>query len=283
MEVFDDRVAALGEGPFYDERTGQAGWVDVLGHRILLRDVRTGEVDELRAPDAVSAAIPRAGGGLVVLLPDGPALREPAGELGPAIPYERTSDEPLRCNDAKADPAGRLWFGTMTLDLAPGQGGLYRLVAGGVPELVERGVSVSNGLGWSPDGSRMYYVDTSTGRIDVFDYDLATGEATGRRPWVTPGPKAHPDGLCVDAAGGVWVALWGAAAVRRYAPDGTLDREVSVPTPYTTSCAFAGPDLDLLLITTAAVRKATGTPEAGLTYAHRPEGVVGRPVDRYAG
>lgn len=212
MEVFDDRVAALGEGPFYDDRTGRAGWVDVLGHRILLRDVTSGEVDEVRAPAAVSAVIPRADGGLVLLLPDGPALREPTGELGPCLPYERTSAEPLRCNDAKADPAGRLWFGTMALDMTPGQGGLYRLVAGEGPELVERGVTVSNGLGWSPDGTRMYYVDTGTGRIDVFDYDVATGAATDRRPWVTP---ERPDGLCVDAAGGVWVALWGRASVDR--------------------------------------------------------------------
>jgi sugar lactone lactonase YvrE len=94
---------------------------------------------------------------------------------------------------------------------------------------------------------------------------------------------AHPDGLCTDAEGAVWVAFWGSGMVRRYLPDGRLEREVAVPTPYTTSCAFAGPGHDLLIITTAATRGAAGTPEAGLTYAYRPGDVVGRPVHRYAG
>jgi sugar lactone lactonase YvrE len=284
MEIFDDRTCTLGEGPGYDDRTGRATWVDVPGHRVLWRELSTGATGELTTTGDVSAAIPRANGGLVLLLPVGPALAAADGTVEDQIDL----DEPragieLRCNDGKADPAGRLWFGTMAYDMAIGAGALYRLDPGAsAPVRVQSGITVSNGLGWSPAGDRMYYVDTATMRVDVFDYDLATGTASGRRPFVDMAP-ARPDGMCTDADGAVWVALWGSGTIRRYTPDGRLEREVGVPTPYTTSCAFAGPDFDLLIITTASVRKAAGTPQAGLTYAHRPGDVVGLPVHRFAG
>jgi sugar lactone lactonase YvrE len=284
MEVFDDRVCALGEGPVYDDRTGRAYWVDVPGHRVLWRDLADGTRGEFATAADVSAAIPREKGGFVLLLPTGPTLVDPTGVVETTIAYEGAdAGTALRCNDAKADPVGRLWFGTMAYDERPGAASLYRLDPGAtvlVP--VCRDITVSNGLGWSADNTLMYYADTPTQRIDVFDYDLATGTASDRRSFVDVSP-AHPDGLCTDAEGAVWVAFWGSGMVRRYLPDGRLEREVAVPTPYTTSCAFAGPDHDLLIITTAATRGAAGTPEAGLTYAYRPGDVVGRPVHRYAG
>jgi sugar lactone lactonase YvrE len=284
VEIFDDRVCTLGEGPAYDDRTGRAYWVDVRGHRVLWRHPRTGDTGELATPADVSAVIPRENGGLVLLLPTGPTLTDAAGVVEKSIGYDgEGAGTTLRCNDAKADPTGRLWFGTMGYEMQPGVGSLYRLDPGATdPVPVCRDITVSNGLGWSASGDRMYYVDTATQRVDVFDYDLSTGTASGRRPFADVAP-AHPDGMCTDVEGAVWVALWGSAAVRRYTPDGRLDREVTLPTPYVTSCAFAGPDYDLLFITTAAVRKAVGKPEAGLTYAYRPGDVVGRPVHRFAG
>ena len=283
MEIFDDRVCTLGEGPTYDDRTGRAHWVDVPNQRVLWRD-GDNRIGEIRTPAHVSAVIPRADGGLVLLLPAGPALADADGTITARIGYDDpAAGTMLRCNDAKADPVGRLWFGTMTFDMAIGAGALYRLDPGATePVRVQSDITVSNGLGWSVAGDRMYYVDTATRRLDVFDYDLATGAATDRRTFVDVAPL-RPDGLCTDAEGAVWVALWGAGLVRRYTPDGVLDRELSVPTPYATSCCFIGPGYDVLIITTAAVRRALGTPEGGLTYAHRPGDVVGRPVDRYAG
>jgi sugar lactone lactonase YvrE len=284
VEIFDDRVCTLGEGPAYDDRTGRAYWVDVRGHRVLWRHVQTGATGQIDATTDVSAVIPRHDGGFVLMLPPGPTLTDEHGVVETTIAFDAEgAGTTVRPNDAKADPAGRLWFGTMGYEMTPGAGSLYRLDPGATrPVPVCRGITVSNGLDWSAEGDRMYYVDTATQRVDVFDYDLSTGTASGRRSFVDIAP-ARPDGLCTDAEGAVWVALWGAGAVRRYTPDGRMDREVTVPTPYTTSCAFAGPDHDLLLITTAAVRKATGTPEAGLTYAYRPGDVVGRPVHRFAG
>jgi sugar lactone lactonase YvrE len=308
VEVFDDRVCKLGEGPHYDERTGRVWWVDILSSRQLWRDVRTGEAGELPTTGHVGAAVPRTGGGFVLCLPDGPVLADPdriitpvggysEADLEAEIPHRETapmggvagSGTARRSNDAKADPAGRLWLGTMAYDETPGAGALYRLDPGAPrPVLVLDGVTISNGLGWSPGGERMYYVDTPTGRVDVFDYDIATGELANRRTFaeIEQG-DGSPDGLCTDAEGGVWVALWGGGAVRRYLPDGRLDRVVQVGTPNVTSCAFAASDggadrLDLLVVTTAAGMEA-GEPGAGKTYLHRPGDVAGRPVDRFGG
>lgn len=297
IEVFDDRVCRLGEGPHYDERTGRVWWVDILSSRQLWRHVRTGEAGELPTTGHVGAAVPRTAGGFVLCLPDGPVLADPDRVITPVGGYSEADLEAevphrepgLRSNDAKADPEGRLWLGTMAYDETPRAGGLYRLDPGAPrPVLVLDGVTISNGLGWSPGGELMYYVDTATGRVDVFDYDIATGEPANRRIFAEiDQADGSPDGLCTDAEGGVWVALWGGGAVRRYLPDGRLDRVVEVGTPNVTSCAFAasggGADrFDLLVITTAA-GSATGEPGAGKTYAHRPGDVVGRPVDRFGG
>src|SRR5262245_22706770 len=283
MEVFDDRVCGLGEGPVYDDRAGRAYWVDVPGHRVVWRDVADGSRGEFATSADVSAVIPRENGGFVLLLPTGPTLVDADAVVEKTISYDGDgAGTTLRCNDAKADPAGRLWFGTMAYDMRPGAGSRYRFDPGASePVPVCRDITVSNGLGWSADNALMYYADTPTQRIDVFDYDLATGTASDRRSFVDVSPD-RPDGLCTDAEGAVWVALWGSCMIRRDTPDGRLDREVAVPTPYSTSCAFAGPDHDLMFITTA-VHRAAGTPEAGLTYAYRPGDVVGRPVHRFAG
>ena len=280
MDIFDDRVCGLGEGPYYDDRTGRAGWVDVRHRKVLWRDVASGETGEIPVEAEVSAVVPRGNGGFVLVQAEGPALADPSlGDPSPGYPY----DDPapgvdVRSNDAKADPAGRLWFGTLSRDLSTPRGALYRLDPGTTqPVRVLSDVTISNGLGWS--GSRMYYVDTVTNQIDVFDYDAATGSVSGRRPFAS---LPYPDGLCVDAEGCVWVAMFNEGAVRRYTPDGALDRELKVPTPQTTSCAFVGPDYDTLIITTAARGPAKGTPGAGLTYGQTFTDVKGLPPDRFA-
>lgn len=293
MEIFDRRVCQLGEGPYYDERMGRVGWVDILGRAVLWHELATGRTGALATAGHVGAAVPRANGGLVLCLPAGPMLLDLDGDrrhLGTFAEADAAAGEPAaggaparRANDAKADPYGRLWLGTMAYDTTPGAGALYRLDPGAdAPARVLDGVTVSNGLGWSPDGTLMYYVDTPTGRIDVFDYDGQTGGLAGRRGFVEIEAGAgQPDGMCVDAEGAVWVALWGGGAVRRYTPDGVLERTVEVGTPLVTSCAFAGDGYDQLIITTA--RQGRDSDAAGLTYRHRPGDVTGVPVHRYDG
>jgi sugar lactone lactonase YvrE len=164
----------------------------------------------------------------------------------------------IRFNDAKADARGRLWIGSMHTGRQTGAS-LYRLdlddrsEAGGALAEIVSGVTVSNGLGWSADGRLMYYVDTPTLRVDVFDYEPATGEATGRRPLVDVSDTGgRPDGLTVDAEGCLWVALARGGAIHRYTPDGRLDTVVPLPVSWPTSCAFGGPELRDLYVTTAS-------------------------------
>ena len=186
----------------------------------------------------------------------------------------------IRFNDAGVDPAGRVWAGSMHIAEAEPLGELYRLDPGGRLNPVVKSVTVSNGLGWSPDGSRMYYADSPLRRVDVFDYDPATGEAFARRPFADlSAAEGVPDGLTVDADGCVWVAMWGGSALRRFTPDGEPDAVLPVPVSQPTSCAFGGPGLADLYITSASVgltRSRAGGAAPGRPPAARPPG-PGRP------
>jgi sugar lactone lactonase YvrE len=192
-----------------------------------------------------------------------------------------------RMNDGNCDAAGRFWAGTMAIDEHEGAGALYRLDPDGrVHTMVDR-VSISNGIDWSEDGRLMYYIDSPTQSVDVFDFDLASGTIANRRSFVRIDPvDGTPDGLTLDAEGFVWVALWGGGAVRRYASDGTLDSIVTVAAPHVTSCAFGGRDLGDLYITTARIKlsdaERSSRPLAGGLFRTRP-GVHGRPPHRFKG
>ncbi|MET8450447.1 SMP-30/gluconolactonase/LRE family protein [Streptomyces sp. NPDC005209] len=248
-EVAVRAAASLGEGPTWDPAADRLIWVDVLGSRVHTYDPATGRRTVRTTDQHLGAAKPRTGGGLVLNLRDGVGLLDPDGT------FRWLHHEPVpgrRANDAAVAPDGSLWAGTMRYDEAAGGGTLSRLTADGAVETVLPSVAVSNGIGWSPDGSRLYYVDSPTRRIDVFDLD---GErAVNRRPLAEIEEGAgFPDGLTVDAEGCVWVALWDGGAVRRYTPDGDLDRVLLLPAPRTTACAFGGPDLTDLYITTARI------------------------------
>lgn len=251
--------AELGEGPTWDARSGRLLWIDILRARIHTYDPVSGRRTVRTTPQHVGAVKPRAGGGLVLNLRDG------VGLLDADDSFRWLHHEPVRgrrANDAAVAPDGSLWAGTMRYDEAPGGGSLSRFTGDGSVDLVLDDVAVSNGTGWSPDGSLMYYIDSPTRRIDVFDH--ADGRVGDRRPFVEIEDGAgFPDGLTVDADGCVWVALWDGSAVRRYTPAGELDRVIELPVPRVTACAFAGPDLTDLYITTARVGLTSPLPLSG--------------------
>jgi sugar lactone lactonase YvrE len=251
--------AVLGEGPTWDADAGRLIWQDILSSRVHTFDPASGRRTVRVVEQHVGAAKPRAGGGLVLNLRDGVALLDPDGTL------RWLHHEPVpgrRANDAAVAPDGSLWAGTMRYDEAPGGGTLARYTADGLTDTVLDDVTVSNGTGWSPDGRFMYYADTPTRRIDVFDWDGRT--VRDRRPFVTLEDGAgFPDGLTVDADGAVWVALWDGGAVRRYTPDGVLDLVVELPVPRVTACAFGGDGLTDLYVTTARVGLDAPHPVAG--------------------
>ncbi|MEW2806795.1 SMP-30/gluconolactonase/LRE family protein [Streptomyces massasporeus] len=248
-EVAVRAEAELGEGPTWDAVTGRLLWIDILGSRLHTYDPATGRRAVRRTEQHIGAVKPRAGGGLVLNLRDGIGLLDPDGG------FRWLHHDPVagrRANDAAVAPDGALWTGTMRYDEAPGGGTLSRVTGDGSVDVVLDDVAVSNGTGWSPDGRLMYYVDSPTRRVDVFDH--LDGRITGRRTLAEIEESAgFPDGLTVDAEGCVWVALWQGSAVRRYTPDGELDRVIELPVPLVTACAFGGADLSDLYITTARV------------------------------
>ncbi|MFF7838567.1 SMP-30/gluconolactonase/LRE family protein [Streptomyces ossamyceticus] len=266
MSTYDIAVreyATLGEGPTWDADAQRLIWIDILRSRVYTYDPASGRRTILVTEQHVGAAKPRVGGGLVLNLRDGVGLRDADGGFR-WLHHEPVPDR--RANDAAVAPDGSLFAGTMRYDEAPGGGSLARFTAEGLAQAVLDDVAVSNGIGWSPDEQLMYYIDSPTRRIDVFDYAETDGVRlpVDRRPFVTIEEGAgFPDGLTVDAEGCVWVALWEGGAVRRYTPSGELDRVVRLPTPRPTACAFGGADLTDLYITTARVGTDTPHPLSG--------------------
>lgn len=253
--------AELGEGPTWDPATRRLIWVDIVSSRVHTWDPATGRRTVFATEQHVGAAKPRAGGGLVVNLRDGIGLYDAAGAFRWLV---RDPVPGRRGNDAAVAPDGSLWAGTMRYDEAPGGGTLTRIAPDGTAVVLLDDVAVSNGTGWSPDGARVYYVDSPTRRVDVLRTD---GEhVVERKEWVTvERGSGFPDGLTVEADGCVWVALWDGAQVRRYTPDGRLDRTVELPVERPTACAFGGPGLRDLYITSA---------RAGLDRPHSLDGSV---------
>ena len=273
----DRSVAYHGEGPVWSERWGGLRWVDMLRGDVLSLTA-DGTVDRSHVAGVVAALRPRRGGGAVLGIERGFAWR--ARTARSQTSAKLWTDEHVRMNEGACDPDGRFYCGSMAYDKKPGAAALYRLDPDRSVHVVLEKVTVSNGLDWSPDGSFAYYNDTHTGRVDIFDYESDAG-LSGRRPFVETG--ARPDGLTVDAEGGVWVALSNANAVHRYTANGVLDEVVELPVTKVTACTFGGARLDELFITTSREGLDPGMePKAGSLF--RAEvGVRGLPVREFAG
>ncbi len=288
-EVVHAAGAGLGEGCVWSPVEDLLVWVDILGRCVHRFDHRTGQpVGSWRYQDTVSNAAPRVGGGLALGLGASVALTDTAGAVETVIelPGEPGSN---RTNDGAVDPRGRLFQGTMS-HVEPGSpvAALHRVDRDGTARRVLDDVMISNGIGWSPDESTMYYIDTLTFRVDRFDYDADTGEIEGRRPFITfDGSFGGPDGMTVDAEGCLWVAMFGGFNVQRFSPDGEpLETVVTPDAPQTTCCCFGGPDLDTLYITTGqepiAGVPTEGEPNSGALFAADVD-AVGLPTNLFAG
>ena len=291
-EQLTDRITFHGEGATWFPATA-----DVAAHLHLV-DMLAGDVLTLLPGDGVDrrsvgrvAAVlrPRMGGGAVVADEHGFLLADsdpqaPSG-LGAFRRFATAvDDDGVRLNEGNADPSGAFWCGSMGWDQAPGRGELFRLDIDGVVTTVLTGVTISNGLSFTPDGATAYYVDTPTHRVDVFDWNPARG-FSDRRPFVTVDPDdGNPDGLVVDSAGGVWVALYGGGAVRHYSPDGTLQQVIEIPgVEQITSVTLGSESLDQLFVTTSRENLAEDQqPDAGAVFT-APAGVRGQVPLPFAG
>jgi sugar lactone lactonase YvrE len=201
------------------------------------------------------------------------------GDLRPIVDVAPAG---TRMNDGACDPQGRFWAGTLADDFRPGGGTLYRLDCDGQVEVVLRDLTISNGLGWSPDGATMYLVDSGPGVVYAFDFHAETATISDGRVLATlPRDIGTPDGLTVDADGDIWIAIYDGGRVNRYAPDGVLREALLLPAAQSTSCAFAGPKLNRLYVTTATEgwsdEQRRAQPTAGLVYRFDTN-ATGRPA-----
>jgi L-arabinonolactonase len=280
--------ATCGESPMWSVREQALYWTDNLGKRIHRLEPESGRDASFALDQDVMDIGLREGGGLVLALAKDLAFYEPGGELELVMGVEQ--DQPRnRFNDGKVDRRGRYWAGTMN-DVAwdKPSGSLYRLDPGLELSRVQGAVVCANGLGWSPDDRTFYFGESFRYAIFAYDFDPDTGALSARRVFATVDRRsgAFPDGLTVDAEGGVWSVHNGAGRVVRYAPDGTVTHEVELPLPQPTSCIFGGSDLNVLYVTTS---RQNMTPEqlgryplSGSVFAVRP-GVSGLPEPLFTG
>jgi sugar lactone lactonase YvrE len=268
VELALDARAELGEGPSWDPATRHLIWVDITAELVHRFDPASGEDQRFEAGQPVGAAVPTSDGRLTLAVSDGFAFLDPATGALERIADVEVDLEDTMMNDGKCDPAGRLWAGTKDAKGSRPLGSLYQLGVDRRPERILTGLTVSNGLGWSPDRTTMYFIDSPTQRIDTFDFDLDAGAISNRRTLVEI-PKAWglPDGMTVDEDGFLWVAFWGGSAVRRFDPSGGVASLVEFPVSQVTSCAFGGEGLSDLYVTTArdglSETQLAGQPLAG--------------------
>jgi sugar lactone lactonase YvrE len=240
----------LAESPVWDATRSRLLWVDIPAGAVLegrLEGGRIRETGRWALDETVGAVALAEDGGLLVAGRHALHTLDAAGawHRGPAL-----ITGPRRFNDGACDPRGRFVVGSLALDGDPGPQQLLTHLGGDRYAVLRSEVGLSNGIDWSADGTTIFHVDSEARTVSRAAYDLDSGRATG---WTTlfEVPDGTPDGLAVDAAGDLWLAVWGAGEVRRYTHDGTPTCIVEVDAPLTSSLAFAGPDLDTLVITTA--------------------------------
>jgi sugar lactone lactonase YvrE len=276
-EIVVPAQCELAEGPVWDAARGLLRWVDILPGRVHELDPATGAHRWFDAGDPVGTVGLTRSGGLVLALANRFALSEHDGQHLTSLGEFTVDRSVVRFNDGKPDPWGNFCAGTCAWRHDGPPCGLYRLRPDGAVGEIVGDVGLSNGLDWSDDRTAFYFADSSSGGVDVFDTDPETGTLGARRRFVTVG--GVPDGLTLDAEGGLWLAVWGSAELRRYTPGGVLDTVVTLPVSQVTSAAFGGADLSTLYITTARENftpaDLAGQPHAGDIFACTP-GVTGR-------
>ena len=292
IEAIDEAPLECGEGPMWDAAAQRLLWTDALGEAVYVRDGATEQTSVLTTDLQAGSIVLHRDGPLV--LATGVGLRSwhgPGDVRDVATAAQGRAMDHL--NDAIADPAGRVFTGQEVYsDDEPYEPGfLFQVDLGGTAHVVEEGLSIANGMGFSPDHATFYLVDSPIRTIYAYDYDVATGAISGRRTLVTlDAEEGLPDGLTVDEHGFIWVARWFGGGISRFDPDGVLERRIELPVAQTSSLMFGGPDLDELFVTSAAVDWRSPlappghdytVPRGGASFRIRP-GVRGLPEQRAA-
>ena len=291
VEVFDSRRNQLGEGPTSSgDKNNHVQWCDIYGQAIRSKDLVTGQTGEYETSEPVGFQIPRTVGGDILGTANGPVLRDIDGTLH-NLPSREDADgfkdkNVLRWNDAKVSPDGALFLGSMAYENQSNEGAFYRLSRDGKKlERLFGEVGISNGMDWSVDRTKMFYIDTLAMKVELFDYN--NGEISNRRTLVEISDgMGYPDGMCSDSEDNIWVAFWMGSCVRGF--DGKTGKqiaEIKLPVQKVTSCCFAGEKLDQLIITTAVGNPGEEMdlnhyPQAGFIFIANP-GVTGKKTNLF--
>ena len=284
VHIADPAGALLGEAPYWSAREDALWWVDML--RPSLHRRHGNGALQWPLPRLTSAAVPRRRGGVALVTPSGIYRYNAEDDSSVLIAHPEAGRPDLRYNDAKCDPRGRLVVGSLDGAGRAGLGALWRIDADGTSTRLDTGFTTANGIAWSPDGATMYFADSAHRVVHAYDYALASGRVARRRVFATFAEDVKPDGLAVDAQGGVWVAVWDGWRIERYAPDGRRSRTIRLPVPRPTSLAFGNADLRTLYVTSARVRldpeSLDAAPDSGALFAV-DAGFAGTPVSAFAG
>ena len=277
----------LGEGPIWSIEEQALYWVDIVAPAIHRYRPADGAHDQWSIPEHIGSLSMRAAGGLVIALKSGFVLFDTASGAIEMIAEAEADKLDNRFNDGRCDREGRFFAGSLTYSEDSNVGSLWRLDRDRRATPVMNGITISNGLCWSPDGATMYHVDTPTRAIRAFDYDQDEGMPSNPRVLVeTDADGGWPDGSITDSEGCIWNAEWDGARVVRYTPEGKVDRVVKVPAKRATCAAFGGPDLKTLYITSAWDRMTKDDrdawPHSGDLFAVEVD-VAGLPDPKYAG
>ena len=254
VELLVDAHAQVGEGPLWDEEQQVLYWVDILSSLLYIYDPATGENRALDVGRHVGTVVTRASGGLMLAVREGFASFDLETQELTLIANPEAHITGNRFNDGKCDPAGRFWAGTMAYENPTNQGSLYRLDTDLSVHKIFGDVAISNGIIWSLDHTTMYYIDTLRKNVRAFDYADDTGDISNERVIINvPEEIGMPDGMAIDSEGMLWVAHYGGSCVSRWNPNtAQLLEKIDLPVTQVTACAFGGPNLDILFITSAA-------------------------------
>jgi sugar lactone lactonase YvrE len=280
IRAISEVISDLGEGPIWSANTNSVTWTDITQNTFHTADIDTGRTMSFGVPSMVGAIAHSKDGGYIAATQKGFAR---IGVDGKYSPLHSFLPDDMRMNDGKVDPSGRFWAGSMALSFEKGRGSLYVLEKDNSYRSILDDITLSNGMGWSPDAQYFYYIDSVPGVLKRFDYDLYTGYISNPKDLITFDPSSGiPDGMSMSSDGKIIVALWDGGRIEIYEPSGEKVSEITLGVSRPTSCTFAGPNRDILIVSTASqgIDRAD-EPLAGKILAVTGTGLSGLPTQQY--
>ena len=280
IRAISEVISDLGEGPIWSADTNSVTWTDITQNTFHTADIDTGKTMSFGVPSMVGAIAHSKEGGYIAATQKGFAR---IGVDGKYSPLHSFLPDDMRMNDGKVDPSGRFWAGSMALSFEKGRGSLYILEKDNSYRSILDDITLSNGMGWSPDAQYFYYIDSVPGVLKRFDYDLHTGQISNPKDLITfDSSSGIPDGMSMSSDGKIVIALWDGRRIEIYEPSGEKVSEITLGVSRPTSCTFAGPNRDILIVSTASQGiDQADEPLAGKILAVTGTGLSGLPTQQY--